>query len=111
MAKGDVGSLKARFEGLNNQHNSIAKLEDLSVNETAAVSWPHGLWPGYQAHARARVCVRARNYPRIDGQEELVEIFGLFDDNSNATMEFSELLNLGKGVNPLFTTGGNPTNR
>ena len=46
------------------------------------VKWPQGLWPGYQ--------------------EGLLEIFRMIDDDNNGVIDFSELLDLGKGVFASF---------
>ena len=40
---------------------------------------------------------------RLGYEEELLEIFRMIDDDGNGVMDFSELLDLGKGVNASFT--------
>ena len=54
-----------------------------SQSAPVVVSWPKGLDPSYQ--------------------DELLKIFGMIDDDSNGVMDFSELLDLGKGVSASFT--------
>ena len=53
------------------------------ATSTASVDWPDDLWPGYQ--------------------DELLTIFRMIDADDNGVMDFSELLDLGKGVSASFT--------
>ena len=63
----------------------VKSVEALPTMTTSPVEvwWPQGLWPGYQ--------------------EGLLEIFRMIDDDNNEVMDFSELLDLGKGVSESFT--------